>query len=79
MASVEDPEKQEKPADVSPAPSEVALGANDVAIIPKGALDPVYEAKARVLNRAVRLALHVLPFRAPLSAVRHLGQLKKGA
>lgn len=54
MASVEDPEKQEKPADVSPAPSEVALGANDVAIIPKGALDPVYEAKARVLNRAIQ-------------------------
>lgn len=29
-------------------------GIDDVAIIPKGALDPVYEAKARVLNRAVR-------------------------
>ncbi|KAL8369846.1 hypothetical protein RB595_000272 [Gaeumannomyces hyphopodioides] len=54
MASVEDPEKQEKVADASPAPSEVALGANDVAIIPKGALDPVYEAKARVLNRAIQ-------------------------
>lgn len=25
----------------------------DEAIIPKGALDPVYEAKARILNRAV--------------------------
>lgn len=27
---------------------------DDDTIIPKGALDPVYEAKARVLNRAVR-------------------------
>lgn len=27
--------------------------ADDEAIIPKGALDPVYEAKARILNRAV--------------------------
>lgn len=30
-------------------------GIDDAAIIPKGALDPVYEAKARVLNRAVRV------------------------
>ena len=30
-------------------------GADDDAIIPKGALDPVYEAKARVLNHAVSL------------------------
>ncbi|GJC95957.1 major facilitator superfamily transporter [Colletotrichum higginsianum] len=29
-------------------------GVDDVAIIPKGALDPVYEAKARVLNRAIQ-------------------------
>ena len=28
--------------------------ADDVAAIPKGTIDPVYEAKARVLNRAVR-------------------------
>lgn len=32
----------------------VAAGADDAGVIPKGALDPVYEAKARVLNRAVR-------------------------
>lgn len=31
----------------------VAAGIDDVAIIPKGVLDPVYEAKARVINRAV--------------------------
>ncbi|KAI9172527.1 MFS siderochrome iron transporter [Paramyrothecium foliicola] len=31
-----------------------AYGADDEAIIPKGALDPVYEAKARVLNRAIQ-------------------------
>jgi hypothetical protein len=29
------------------------LGINDAGVIPKGTLDPVYEAKARVLNRAV--------------------------
>lgn len=34
--------------------SSLSLGFDDVAIIPKGVLDPVYEAKARVLNRAVR-------------------------
>ena len=31
----------------------VAPGFDDVAIIPKGVLDPVYEAKARVINHAV--------------------------
>ncbi|KUI63190.1 hypothetical protein VP1G_11503 [Cytospora mali] len=30
----------------------VAVGMNDAATIPKGEIDPVYEAKARVLNRA---------------------------
>lgn len=28
-------------------------GVNDVAAIPKGTIDPVYEAKARILNHAV--------------------------
>lgn len=28
----------------------------DEAILPQGSIDPVYEAKARVLNRAVRSA-----------------------
>lgn len=31
----------------------VALG--DIAVIPSGTIDPVYEAKARILNRAVRI------------------------
>lgn len=30
-----------------------AIGADEAAAIPKGTLDPVYEAKARVLNKAV--------------------------
>jgi hypothetical protein len=48
-----------KDAEVAPpvpsAHGAAALGADDDAIIPKGALDPVYEAKARVLNHAVSL------------------------
>ncbi|KAI1638405.1 transporter [Biscogniauxia mediterranea] len=32
----------------------VAVGVDDVSIIPKGTIDPVYEAKARVLNRAIQ-------------------------
>lgn len=31
------------------------VGIEDAAPIPKGTIDPVYEAKARVLNHAVRL------------------------
>lgn len=34
--------------------SEVALGVDDLSAIPKGQIDPVYEAKARVLNRAIQ-------------------------
>lgn len=34
--------------------SEVAIGVNDVSAIPEGTFDPVYEAKARVLNRAIQ-------------------------
>lgn len=33
---------------------DVAHGIDDKGTIPKGQIDPVYEAKARVLNRAVR-------------------------
>ena len=29
------------------------LGVNDAGVLPKGTIDPVYEAKARVLNHAV--------------------------
>lgn len=34
--------------------SEVALGIDDLGALPKGTLDPVYEAKARVLNHAIQ-------------------------
>ncbi|EXJ89840.1 MFS transporter, metabolite:H+ symporter [Capronia epimyces CBS 606.96] len=34
--------------------SEVAVGYDDDSAIPKGSTDPVYEAKARVLNRAIQ-------------------------
>lgn len=34
--------------------SEVAIGIDDLSAIPKGTIDPVYEAKARVLNRAIQ-------------------------
>jgi hypothetical protein len=34
-------------------PDLTALGANDASAIPRGTIDPVYEAKARVLNHAV--------------------------
>jgi len=36
------------------------LGGDGVAAIPKGTIDPVYEAKARVLNHAVWIFLHDL-------------------
>lgn len=34
--------------------SEVAIGIDDISALPKGTVDPVYEAKARVLNRAIQ-------------------------
>ncbi|EFZ01583.1 MFS transporter [Metarhizium robertsii] len=34
--------------------SSIDLSDDDAAIVPKGTLDPVYEAKARLLNRAIR-------------------------
>jgi hypothetical protein len=40
--------------DVSSPPSE----ATELAAIPKGTIDPVYEAKANVLNRAVGLLIN---------------------
>jgi hypothetical protein len=36
---------------------EAPVGIDDAAPIPKGQIDPVYEAKARVLNRAVCLCV----------------------
>jgi hypothetical protein len=53
MADVAD----KKAADTALEPrlgDEVARGANDESAIPAGTLDPVYEAKARVLNRAIQ-------------------------
>lgn len=38
-------------------PDGASVGAADVAILPSGVLDPVYDAKARVLNRAVGVLL----------------------
>lgn len=35
----------------------VSSAVDDAAALPKGTIDPVYEAKARVLNHAVSLAL----------------------
>lgn len=53
--------------------SDVELSDDDGVIIPKGALDPVYEAKARVLNRAVSVfdhfALHDIMYRYRSSCV----------
>lgn len=37
-------------------PSPSSIGVDEVATLPKGTLDPVYEAKARVLNHAVSRA-----------------------
>lgn len=36
-----------------------SIGAGDDAILPTGVLDPVYDAKARVLNRAVSIICHM--------------------
>lgn len=61
MGDIEDIE--DKGGVSPPAPSHVQLGGvapvgeDDDAIIPKGQIDPVYEAKARVLNHAARRRL----------------------
>ncbi|KAI5865752.1 transporter [Durotheca rogersii] len=36
------------------AGEDIDVGTNDLSTIPKGTIDPVYEAKARVLNRAIQ-------------------------
>lgn len=46
-------EGQETAYQQNSAESDVGIGIDDAAAIPKGEIDPVYEAKARVLNRAV--------------------------
>lgn len=48
------------PAEGSASPERVVVESrDDEAIIPHGALDPVYEAKAKLLNRAVRVRRHL--------------------
>ena len=44
-------DRQEKDATMNEA---LPAGADDVGAIPKGHIDPVYEAKARVLNHAIQ-------------------------
>ena len=54
------------PAVDSGSPERVTDPRADEAIIPAGALDPVYEAKAKVLNRAVCAQRHpASPARVP--------------
>lgn len=45
-------EGQESAYQQNSTESDVEIGIDDAAAIPKGEVDPVYEAKARVLNRA---------------------------
>jgi hypothetical protein len=40
-----------------PQEHRLPVGIDDAAPIPKGQIDPVYEAKARVLNHAVRVII----------------------
>jgi hypothetical protein len=50
-ASTDDSKKASAPDPVET--NSISASSSDDDVIPKGALDPVYEAKARVLNRAV--------------------------
>lgn len=58
-----DTEKGDNNASVGEAPKaphpedEVSISPGDNAILPEGQIDPVYEKKARVLNRAVSSSL----------------------
>ena len=54
-----DKKGDESPAEISGTPERAVDPRADEAIIPHGALDPVYEAKAKVLNRAVRVWRHL--------------------
>lgn len=47
---------------------EISLNAGDNAILPEGQVDPVFEKKAKLLNRAVRPQP---PLPSPLSAQQH--------
>jgi hypothetical protein len=58
---------QEKPQDAAAGDVKSSLqdqpalpsAVNDEAVLPKGTLDPVYEAKAKILNDAVRIVPRV--------------------
>jgi hypothetical protein len=57
MGSESDPDTKTQPPAVDAgldAERGAGAGAHDVAILPEGVLDPVYDAKARVLNKATR-------------------------
>jgi hypothetical protein len=51
-------DKKTVDADVEAKDADVAkIDTGDVAVLPTGSVDPVYEAKAKVLNRAVWMPL----------------------
>jgi hypothetical protein len=65
MGSESDPDTKTQPqaADAGlDAERGAGAGAHDVAILPEGVLDPVYDAKARVLNKAVRFNSFSSPY-----------------
>jgi hypothetical protein len=65
MSSTEKEQEGIKPQTADNADA-ASIGHDDDAIIPKGQIDPVYEAKARVLNHAVRAQYFPVPsVRAP--------------
>lgn len=53
MAEAQEKEAAIDSGDKSPEQHTLPAGVDDVGAIPKGHIDPVYEAKARVLNHAV--------------------------
>jgi len=53
-ATIEQDAQNGDSSDVKYTEVSQAVGLEDEAAIPKGTIDPVYEAKARVLNHAVR-------------------------
>jgi len=65
MSSTEKEKDAAKPQ-TSDGADAASIGQDDDAIIPKGQIDPVYEAKARVLNHAVRTGCL---FRASLALI----------
>lgn len=53
--------------------SSIDLSEDELSIVPKGTLDPVYESKARLLNRAVSIVMQfylLIPVRRRVSCLR---------